>query len=120
MNQTSEKITKNQYCDDNMTNIVKDHHKEDGFKETIFFKIEMRELNEKHLDEAINTIKPLLANKKLIICNNVLVTYEKKAYVVTDINSVDDIVKHLKKDNTVLLYSPIVVDGVLKYNTKLL
>lgn len=120
MDELLENFKKNYFLDETNVGITKEHYKEEGFKQTIFFKIERNELGEEYFDECLKIIKPLLNNEKLVICNTSAVRYETNSYSVDDINSIETINEHLNKNKVVLLYSPIMVDGVLKYKTRLL
>lgn len=110
----------NWFLDETNTGIAKEHHKEEGFKQTILFKIESHELNGKYFEECLNTIKPLLNNENLVVCLTPIVGYQKNSYVVNDITDIETIKTSIKNGFIVLLFAPIVVDGELKYRTKIL
>jgi hypothetical protein len=107
----------NWFLDETNTGIAKEHYKEEGFKQTILFKIERKELDEKYFEECLNEIKPLLNNEKLVICNTPIVGYQTNAYAVDDITDIESIKNSIKNGFIVLLYAPIIVDGELKYRT---
>ena len=67
----------------------------------------------------LDKIKPLLFNEKLIICNMPIARYETNAYSVDEDNTLEKIVNHLEKDNIVLLFRPLVIDGVLNFKSRL-
>jgi hypothetical protein len=107
----------NWFLDETNTGIAKEHYKEEGFKQTILFKIEIKELDGKYFEECLNTIKPLLSNENLVVCNTPVVRYQTNVYAVDDITDVETIKTSIKNGFIVLLYKPIVVDGELKYKT---
>ncbi len=107
----------NWFLDEINTGIAKEHYKEEGFRRTILFKIEINELDKNYFEECLNTIKPLLNNENLVICNTPIVRYETNAHVVDDITDIESIKNSIKNGFIVLLYAPIIVDGELKYRT---
>jgi hypothetical protein len=115
-----EDFKKNMFMDETNVNIYKEHHKEEGFKDNLFFSIQQVEFDEKLTQECLDNIKPLLSNKKLIISNMPIVRYETNVYSVDEDNTLEKIVNHLEKDNIVLLYRPIVDNGTLKFKSRLL
>jgi Mn-containing catalase len=108
---------KNWFLDETNTGIAKEHYKEEGFKQTILFKIERNELDEKYFEECLNTIKPLLNNENLVVCNTPIVGYQTNSYAVDDITDIESIKNSIKNGFIVLLYAPIIVDGELKFKT---
>jgi len=111
---------KNVFMDEVNANICKEHYKEDGFKDNVYFSVEKKELDEKSFQECLDRIKPFLSNEKLIICNIPIVRYETNAYSVDEDNTLEKIVNHLDKNNIVLLYRPILNNGVLNFKSRLL
>lgn len=107
----------NWFLDEINTGIAKQHYKEEGFKLTTLFKIERNELDEKYLEECLNTIRPLLNHENLVICNTPIVRYQTNAYAVDKITDIESIKNSIKNGFVVLLYAPVVVDGELKYKT---
>lgn len=107
----------NWFLDETNTGIAKEHHKEEGFKQTILFKIDRKELDENYFEECLNLIKPLLNNENLIVCFTPIVGYQTNAYAVDDITDIETIKTSIKNDYIVLLYAPIFVDGELKFRT---
>jgi hypothetical protein len=114
-----EEMRQNYFIDESNLGIVKEHYKEEGFTENIYSKVERNEFYEEYFDECLNTIKPLLNNKNLVICNTPIVRYKTNSYAVIDIVSIETINQHLNKGE-VLLYCPIIVNGILKYKANLL
>ena len=49
-----------------------------------------------------------------------IVRYETNVYSVDEDNTLEKIVNHLDKDNIVLLFRPIVIDGILNFKSTLL
>jgi hypothetical protein len=115
-----EDFKKNVFMDETNGNICKQHYKEDGFKDNVYFAVDRMELDEKLIQECLDNIKPLLFNEKLIICNMPIARYETNAYSVDEDNTLEKIVNHLEKDNIVLLFRPIVIDGILNFKSRLL
>jgi hypothetical protein len=115
-----EDFKKNVFMDETNGNICKKHYKEDGFKGNVYFAVDRMELDEKLIQECLDKIKPLLSNEKLIICNMPIARYETNVYSVDEGNTLENIVNHLEKDNIVLLYCPIVNNGVLNFKSRLL
>jgi hypothetical protein len=115
-----EDFKKNIFMDETNGNICKEHYKEDGFKDNVYFSVDMMELDEKLIQECLDKIKPFLSNEKLIISNMPIVRYETNTYSVDEDNTLEKIVNHLDKDNIVLLFRPIVIDGVLKFKSRML
>jgi hypothetical protein len=111
-----EEYKNNIFIDEINVCIAKEHYKEEAFKKTI----ENSNLDENYFDECLTLIKPLLTNEKLVICVAPILRYETKVYSIYDINSIISINEHLNKNKVVLLYSPIIVNGILKYRSKLL
>jgi hypothetical protein len=110
----------NWFLDETNTGIAKEHYKEEGFKQIILFKIKRNELDEKYFEECLNTIKPLLNNENLIICLSPIVRYQTNSYAVDDITDIESIKNSIKNGFIVLLYAPIIIDGELKYKTRIL
>ena len=115
-----EDFKKNIFMDETNGNIYKEHYKEDGFKDNVYFSVDRMELDEKLIQECLDKIKPLLFNEKLIICNMPIARYETNAYSVDEDNTLEKIVNHLGKDKIVLLFRPLVIDGVLNFKSRLL
>ena len=107
----------NWFLDKTNTGIAKEHYKEEGFKQTILFKIDRNELDKKYFEECLNTIKPLLNNENLVVCHTPIVGYQTNAYSVDDIIDIETMKTSIKNGFIVLLYTPIVVDGELKFKT---
>lgn len=110
----------NIFMDGTNSFVYKEHHKEEGFKDNLFFSIQQGEFDEKLTQECLDNIKPLLSNKKLIISNMPIVRYETNVYSVDEDNTLEKIVNHLDKNNIVLLFNPIVDNGTLKFKSRLL
>ncbi len=115
-----EDFKKNVFLDETSGNICKKHYKEDGFKDNVYFAVDKMGLDEKLIQECLDKIKPLLSNEKLIICNMPIVRYETNAYSVDEDNTLEKIVNHLENDNIVLLFRPVVIDGILNFKSRLL
>ena len=115
-----EDFKKNVFMDETNCNICKQHYKEDGFKDNVYFAVDRMELDEKLIQECLDKIKPLLSNEKLIICNMRIARYETNTYSVDEHNTLEKIVNHLEKDNIVLLFRPVVIDGILNFKSRLL
>lgn len=120
MNELLNDFKKNVFMDETNVGIIKEDYKEDGFKQNIYFKVERGELDEKLIQECLDNIKPLLTNEKLNICNTPVVKYETNVYSVDEDNTLEKIVNHLDEEKFVLLYCPIVNNGVLNFKSRLL
>jgi hypothetical protein len=120
MKDVLEDFKKNIFMDETNGNICKEHYKEDGFKDNVYFSVDMMELDEKLIQECLDKIKPFLSNEKLIISNMPIAIYKTNVYSVDEDNTLEKIVNHLDKDNIVLLFRPIVIDGVLNFKSRLL
>ena len=120
MNELLNDFKKNVFMDETNIGIIKEYYKEDGFKQNIYFKVERGELDEKLIQECLDNIKPLLSNEKLNICNTPVVKYETNVYSVDEDNTLEKIVNHLDEEKFVLLYCPIVNNGVLNFKSRLL
>jgi hypothetical protein len=110
----------NWFLDETNTGIAKEHYKEEGFKQTILFKVVRKELDEKYFEESLNAIKPLLNNENLVVCHTPIVGYQTNSYAVDDITDIETIKTSIKNGFIVLLYAPVVVDNELKYKTKII
>jgi Mn-containing catalase len=110
----------NIFMDGTNSFIYKELHKEEGFKDNLFFSIQQGEFDEKLTQECLDNIKPLLSNKKLIISNMPVVRYETNAYSVDENNTIEKIINHLEEDKVVLLFRPIVNNEVLNFKSRLL
>jgi hypothetical protein len=115
-----EDFKKNIFMDETNGYICKEHYKEDGFKDNVYFSVDRMELDEKLIQECLDKIKPFLSNEKLIITTSIVVRYETNVYSVDEDNTLEKIVNHLDKDNIVLLFRPIVIDGILNFKSTLL
>ena len=110
----------NIFIDETNSFIYKEHYKEDGFKDNILFSFKQGDMVEISIQECLDKIKPLLSNEKLVICGMPVVMYETKTYTVDEDNILERIVNHLEKNNIVLLFSPIIDNGILKFKSRLL
>lgn len=115
-----EDFIKNVFMDETNGNIWKEHYKEEGFRDNIFFSVRQGDMVENLIQECLDKIKPLLSNEKLIICNMPIVRYETNVYSVDEKNTIEKIINHLEEGKVVLLFHPIVDDGILIFKSRLL
>lgn len=112
--------TINKLFETNLFVVKEEQYKKQEFEQTILCKFNNKEINESLSQECLNKINPLLTNDKLLVCGLPVVKYETNTYCVDDNNLIEDIIEHINQDKFVLLYGPIVIDGILKFQSKLL
>ena len=100
--------------------IVKEQYKKEEFTQTRRGQLKIGEINEGLLQECLNKFNPLFTSDKLLVCSLPVVKYGTNVYSVDDNNLIEDIIKHINENKFVLLYGPTVINGDLKFKSKLL